>query len=32
MTRERLWWLALQLGAIAGGIRAGVWMFEAVTT
>ena len=32
MSRMAAWWLALQLAAIAAGIRAGAWVFEAVST
>lgn len=32
MSRSSLWWLVLQLGAIAAGIAAGTWLFRAVTT
>ncbi len=31
MQTRALWWLAVQLGAIAAGIAAGVRFFEAVT-
>ncbi len=32
MTRAGLWWLVLQLAAIAAGIAAGGWVFDTVTT
>lgn len=33
MTRRRaLYWLVVQLAAIAVGIAGGMWLFEAVTT
>jgi hypothetical protein len=33
MTRRRaLYWLLVQLVAIAAGIAAGMWVFESVTT
>jgi hypothetical protein len=33
VTRQRaLYWLLVQLAAIAGGIAAGMWVFDAVTT
>ena len=33
MTRQRaLYWLTVQLAAIAAGIYLGAWVFDAVTT
>jgi hypothetical protein len=33
VTRQRaLYWLVIQLAAIAAGIYAGAWLFETVTT
>jgi hypothetical protein len=33
VTRQRaLYWLTVQLAAIAAGIAAGMWLFDAVTT
>jgi hypothetical protein len=32
MTRSQLWWLVLQLAAIAAGIGAGIWVFRAIAT
>jgi hypothetical protein len=32
MPRMALWWLIVQLAAIAAGIAAGIWMFEAIST
>jgi hypothetical protein len=33
VTRQRaLYWMIVQLAAIAAGIAAGMWLFDAVTT
>ena len=29
--RSALYWLVLQLAAVAAGVAAGLWMFDAVT-
>jgi hypothetical protein len=31
MSRSNLWWLVLQLGAVAAGIAAGAWLFRTIT-